>query len=97
MFDTRGRAKDLKAWASSLTGETLVLLEFRSGAIDARQFADAFRLFRDDLTVLVLPPAVIDGLDNAKAFAPAKSLPQVFPGGPGGPGSPMPPQQKIPR
>jgi RNA polymerase sigma factor (sigma-70 family) len=92
VYDTRGRARPQKEWITGLTGETLVLLEFRAGAIDAAQMAEAYRLYRADLDVLVLPPAVAAGLDSAKAFAPAKSLPQLFPGGNRGPGDPKPPR-----
>src|SRR5262249_23809609 len=78
VYDTRGRARREKEWLKGLNEETLVLLELRAGEIDARQLAEAFRLYREDLVVLVLPPAVVNGLDSSKAFAPAKSLPQVF-------------------
>jgi RNA polymerase sigma factor (sigma-70 family) len=91
VFDTRGRARREKEWTKGLTGETLVLLEFRDGDLDAKQLADALRLYREDLAVLVLPPAAIKELDISKAFAPAKSLPQVFPGAKPAPGGPVPP------
>jgi RNA polymerase sigma factor (sigma-70 family) len=91
VFDTRGRARPAKEWAKALTEETLVLLEFRDGDIDAKQFADAFGLYREDLAVLVLPTAARQGMDASKAFAPVKSLPQVFPGAQPPPGDPVPP------
>ncbi len=92
VFDTGGRKKAEKEWVKGLSEETLVLVEFRDGEVDAKQFADAFRLYREDLVVLVLPTSVFSGLDRTKAFAPAKSLPQVFPGSPPTPGDPVPPK-----
>jgi hypothetical protein len=89
-YDTRGRDQGEK-WAKGLNKETLMLLEFRDGDVDARQLADAFRLYREDLYVLVLPTAVLTELDTSKAFAPARSLPQVFPGSKPAPGGPVPP------
>jgi RNA polymerase sigma factor (sigma-70 family) len=91
VFDARGRARREKEWAKGLTGETLVLLEFREGDVDAKQLADSLRLYREDLAVLVLPPAAMKGLDISKAFASAKSLPQVSPGAKPAPGDPVPP------
>jgi RNA polymerase sigma factor (sigma-70 family) len=93
VLDTRGRARPKQEWTRGLTGETLVLLDFRDGDIDGKQLADAYRLYRDDLIVLVLPSATIQGLDQSKAFAPAKSLPQNFPGANRGPGDPKPPSR----
>jgi RNA polymerase sigma factor (sigma-70 family) len=85
VYDTRGRAQPAGPWAKKLTGATLVLLEFRDGAVEAKQLAEGFRLYRDDLHVLVLPAAAFTALDSSKAFAPARSLPQTFPGAkPGG-------------
>jgi hypothetical protein len=91
VYDSRGRARDEKEWTKALTEETLVLIEFRDGAVDAKQLAEAYRLYREDLSLLVLPPAILKGLDTSKAFAPARSLPQVFPGAPGNPGVVPPP------
>jgi hypothetical protein len=92
VFDTRGRKKAEKEWAKGLIEEMLVLIEFRDGDVDAKQFADAFKLYREDVIVLVLPSTAISGLDKTKAFAPAKSLPQVFPGPQPKPGDPVPPK-----
>jgi hypothetical protein len=89
-YDTRGR-KQGEEWAKALTSEALVLLEFRDGDVDGRQLAEAFRLYRQDLYVLVLPTAVWTGLDTSRAFAPTKSLPQAFPGSKAVPGAPVPP------
>jgi RNA polymerase sigma factor (sigma-70 family) len=89
VYDTRGRAQPAGPWAKGLTGATLVLLEFRDGAVDAKQLAEGFRLYRDDLHVLVLPAAAFTALDSSKAFAPARSLPQMFPGAK--PGAAVPP------
>ncbi len=97
VYDTRGRAKNTKDWAKGLTGETLVLMEFRDGQIAAEQMAEAFRLYREDLAVLILPPKVFLGLDRSKAFSPAKSLPQVFPGAQRAPGDPTPPPKRNDR
>jgi RNA polymerase sigma factor (sigma-70 family) len=97
VYDTRGRVRRAKEWLEGLTGETLVLLEFRAGDVDAKQLANAFRLYREDLTVLVLSPTALKGLDTSKAFAPAKSLPQVFPGAKPTPGDPVPPQKPAER
>jgi hypothetical protein len=92
VFDTRGRKRSVQDWAKGLKEETLVMLEFRDGDIDPKEFAHTFRLFRDDLTVLVVPTSVTDRVDKSRAFGPAKSLPQSFPGAPG-PGGPIPPAQ----
>lgn len=84
VFDARGRSRSVEDWAKGLKEETLVLLEFRDGDIDAKEFAHTFRLFRNDLTVLVVPTATMERVDKSLAFGPAKSLPQSFPGAPGG-------------
>src|SRR5262249_42510135 len=53
VYDTRGRARPVKEWVKGLTEETLVLLEFRTGEVEAKQFAEAYRIYREDLVVLV--------------------------------------------
>jgi RNA polymerase sigma factor (sigma-70 family) len=88
VYDTRGRAQAAPQWAKGLKGATLVLLEFQD-VVDARQLAEAFRLYREDLHVLVLPAATFTALDSSNAFAPARPLPQTFPGAK--PGSAIPP------
>ena len=92
-YDTRGRAKREKLPALGPTGEALVLLEFNDGDVDPRHLAEAYRLYRDDVTILVLPTAATKDLDHSKAFAPARSLPQVFPGAPP---APAPPSHRRP-
>jgi RNA polymerase sigma factor (sigma-70 family) len=92
-YDTRGRARKATDWLAGLKEETLVLLEFRGdGDVSADQLAEAYQLFREDLVVLILPTEVLKQVDTAKAFAPAKSLPQAFPGSVPVPGGPVPPK-----
>lgn len=92
VFDTRGKSRPVEDWAKGLKEETLVLMEFRSGEVDPQQLAEAFRLYRDDLAVLIVASSVWDKVDKSRAFSPAKSLPQVFPGSVPGPGGPIPPK-----
>lgn len=94
VYDTRGRAREQKSWLQELTGETLVLLEFaHEGTFNTKHFAEAFRLYREDVTVLVLPASTLDKVDKSKAFSAVISLPQVFPGSSPVPGAPIPPKK----
>lgn len=91
VYDARGKERAEAEWSKLLADETLVLIEF-SDKVDPKSFAHAYQLYRDDVLVLLLPPAEAAKLDVAKAFdPPVKSLPQVFPGAVPPRGGPVPP------
>jgi RNA polymerase sigma factor (sigma-70 family) len=91
VFSASGKPRNEKEWFRSLKEEALVFLDIRDAPVDAKQLAEAYSLYREELNVLVLPSSAVAGLDASKAFAPAKSLPQGFVGPNPRPGDPVPP------